>query len=153
MSATERPFAPRLIDRIVAGTVGGLVATAVMTAFRASISASLPPTAAFWAQYVGSGDPDDHALAAVLLHFAYGATAGLAYAVAAPLPEDEYRAERRGAVTGVVYGLALSAFGERALVEGLLGMELAADERLVFHLGHVVYGLTLGIWVGSRTRR
>jgi hypothetical protein len=28
---------------------------------------------------------------------------------------------------------------------------LDADERLVFHVGHLVYGLTLGTWLGSRT--
>lgn len=152
MSTTERSFASRRIERAGTGIAGGLVATAVMTAYRASISASLPPTAEFWAKYVGGGDPDDHPVAALLLHLAYGAAAGLVYAVAVPLPDDEYHAERRGTAIGVAYGLALSAFGERALIERLLGMELSPDERLVFHLGHVVYGLTLGTWTGSRAR-
>jgi len=37
------------------------------------------------------------------------------------------------------------------VLERVLDMDPAADERLVFHAGHLVYGLGLGTWFGSRT--
>ena len=59
--------------------------------------------------------------------------------------------EVRGVLAGLAYGLLLSAFGERALLVGFLEMDFEPDERFVFHASHVVYGLTLGAWVGSKT--
>ena len=29
-------------------------------------------------------------------------------------------------------------------------MDLATDESAVFHAGHLIYGLALGAWLGSR---
>lgn len=136
---------------LVLGLEGGLVATAVMTAFRMPISHSLPPTGAFWATFVGSGGPDDHPVPALVLHAAYGALAGAVFA-AAFVPRvrgSDADRELAGALWGSIYGLALSAFGLRVVLGRLLGMELDRDERLVFHAGHVVYGLTLGTWLGS----
>lgn len=139
------------VRRAVLGLAGGLVATLVMTAFRIPISRSLPPTANFWATYVGSGDPEDYPLVALALHLAYGAAGGVGFAALAPgWGRPEAVAESQDAVLGTVYGLLLSAFGSRVLLERLLGMDLDRDERLVFHVSHVVYGLTLGTWLGSR---
>lgn len=148
----ERDRSRDLRRTVAVGVQAGLVATAIMTAFRAPISQSLPPTAEFWAKYVGGGDPDDHRVAAVVLHLLYGAAAGAAYVVAVPgtTGESDYHAERLGAALGVAYGLVLSAFGKRVLLDRLLDMDLEADEAFVFDLSHVVYGLTLGTWVGSR---
>lgn len=103
--------------------------------------------------YVGGGDADDHPVAGALLHLAYGVAAGVpfAYVLGRAGGSTEWAAEGRGAVAGVLYGLVLSAFGLRVLLERLLALDLDADERLVFHLGHVVYGLTLGTWIGSRS--
>jgi hypothetical protein len=28
-------------------------------------------------------------------------------------------------------------------------MDLDADEALIFHVGHAIYGIALGAWVGS----
>ncbi|MFC7081389.1 hypothetical protein [Halorussus caseinilyticus] len=51
---------------------------------------------------------------------------------------------------GSVYALALSVFGERIVLGRLLGLDLDVDERLVFHAGHLIYGLGLGTLFGSR---
>ncbi|KTG11051.1 hypothetical protein AUR64_06470 [Haloprofundus marisrubri] len=117
-----------------------------MTLFRLPVSRSLPPTGAFWERYAG-GDPD--ALTpAFLLHVLYGVGGGVAFAVVG-------RALRGRELTttlaaGVLYGLVLSVFGVRVVLGRLLGMELDHDEAVVFHAGHVVYGLTVGIWFGTR---
>lgn len=138
--------------RIALGVRAGTIATLVMTAYRIPISGSLPPTAAFLAKLLG-GDPDDHSIAGLALHLAYGAGGGVAFALLSTAfrgPDADVRGEAQGVLLGVIYGLLLSAFGVRALLKGLLDMDLAADERLVFHVSHVVYGLTLGTWLGSR---
>lgn len=145
------PASAAMGRRFRLGLLGGLVATVVMTAFRMPISESLPPTARFWATYVGRGDEDDYPLQALLLHLAYGSLAGGVYGAlggSGRLPSTAAR-ERRGMLCGTAYGLALSVFGVRVVLARLLGTDLDPDERLVFHAGHLVYGFTLGTWVGS----
>ena len=142
-----------LSRRVAEGAEGGLVATLVMTAYRLPISRSLPPTALFWAKYVAGGEASDHPVAGLLLHLLYGVGGGAAFG---PLLSSRQSRDtaRREAVTLLLatgYGIALSIFGERVVLERVLGLDPDADERLVFHVSHVVYGLTLGTWVGSRT--
>lgn len=140
-----------LTDAIKYGTLGGLVATLSMTVFRMPTSKSLPPTAVFWAKYVGSGDPEDYPIIALVLHLLYGVASGIMFALLTPGRGDsEEVAESKGALLGTVYGIVLSIFGSRIVLERILGLNLETDERLVFHISHVVYGLTLGTWVGSR---
>ena len=135
------------------GSVAGLIATVVMTAFRMPISHSLPPTGPFWAKYVGGGDPDQYVWEALALHLFYGTAGGAAFGLAVSRTLDgadsEIGRERRASAFGVAYGLLLSAFGKRVLLERMLDTDLDPDEALMFHLGHVVYGLTLGAWFGS----
>ncbi|WP_202935124.1 hypothetical protein [Halorussus amylolyticus] len=150
--AGPRPRIARL-RALALGSVAGAVATGVMTAFRMPISHSLPPTGPFWAKYVGGGDPDQYVREALALHLLYGTGAGAVFGVAVSGAlagaKSEVERERRATALGVSYGLALSAFGMKFLLERLLEMDLDPDERLLFHLGHVVYGLTLGAWFGS----
>lgn len=150
-SDARRPISRR--RALGLGSVAGAIATGVMTAFRMPISHSLPPTGLFWAKYVGGGDPDQYVWEALALHLFYGTAAGSAFGVAVSRALDdadpEIGRERRATALGVAYGLLLSIFGVRVLLERMLDMELDPDERLMFHLGHVVYGLTLGAWFGS----
>lgn len=141
---------PRNLLRV--GAEGGLVATLVMTAFRLPISRSLPPTDEFWRTYVRRDDSSRATIPAILLHLLYGMGAGVAYVGLGPRISrtSEARAELRGVVTAVLYSVVLSGFGLRVLLRGLLDQELSPDEKFVFHLGHVVYGITLGAWLGSR---
>lgn len=133
------------------GAFGGLVATVSMTVFRMPTSKSLPPTARFWAKFVGGGEPEEYPVVALLLHLVYGIVGGIFFALLAPGSGDsEAVAESKGAILGTVYGVALSIFGMRVILERVLGTDPDTDERLIFHISHVVYGLTLGTWVGSR---
>ncbi len=131
----------------------GFVATLIMTAFRLPIMRSLPPSANFWSQYVTGDDPDDHVIVGLALHLGYGIQAGALFGALFALHDAErsIEPEQRGLVWGSVYGMALSAFGSQIMLKRLLGIELDADELALFHAGHLVYGLSLGAWVGSRT--
>jgi hypothetical protein len=141
------------LQRAADGAVAGLVATVVMTAYRMPISHSLPPTAEFLARYAG-GDPEDHTVSAVLLHLGYGAAAGSAFGLLFRASgwgrtADPER-EGAGVVLGALYGGVLSAVGTRLILDRLLSMDLDANEALVFHVSHVVFGLSLGSWVSSQ---
>lgn len=144
-------------DRVERGTVrgvqGGLVATAIMTAFRLPIMRSLPPTANVWAKYVSGGEPEDHPVVGLLLHLLYGTVGGATFGAAFGLL-GENRAiepEQRGILWGVAYGLGLSAIGSQVVLPKLVGARPDADELALFHAAHLVYGVALGAWVGSRT--
>ncbi|AFZ72695.1 hypothetical protein [Natronobacterium gregoryi] len=137
----------------VRGLQAGFVATLIMTAFRLPVLRSLPPSANFWAQYVSGGDPGDHPVAGLGLHLAYGTQAGAIFGGLFALQDAErsIEPEQRGLVWGSVYGLALSALGSQLLLRELLDIRLESDELALFHAGHLVYGIALGAWVGSRT--
>jgi hypothetical protein len=137
---------------VVRGFAGGLIATAVMTIYRLPIFQALPPTSEFWALYIGDESANRYLVQGLLLHALYGGVAG---AVFAPLFEclharTALSRERVGLLSGVGYGLVLSVFGTRVLFEYVLQEELDPDNTLVFHVGHLIYGLTLGTWLSSR---
>ena len=142
-----------LFEAVVRGFEGGLFATLVMTTFRLPIMRSLPPTANFWARFVDDEHPDEHVVPALALHFLYGAAAGTAFGLVYPRLELPLNAtaETRGVVWGGLYGLLLSVFGERVMLRRLLAMEIDDDAGTVFHAGHLIYGITLGVWLESRT--
>ena len=146
------PRWPRLVDGFLRGVQGGVIATLTMTVFRMPTMRALPPTANFWATYVTGGEPEDHPVAGLGLHLLYGAFAGGAFGVlfASMDAEREMEPEPRGLLWGTVYGLVLSTFGTHVALKQLLGTRLDGDELAIFHAGHVVYGLSLGAWVGSR---
>jgi hypothetical protein len=134
------------------GLLAGAFATVVMTVFRAPVARSPPPPAWFWAKFVAGGDPEDHAAPALVLHLVYGSVAGAAFGLLAGprTGAGEARRERRATAFGAVYGLCLSGFGAAVVLGRLLDMDLDPDERFVFHVGHLVYGLALGTRFGSR---
>ncbi|OVE83404.1 DUF6789 family protein [Natronolimnobius baerhuensis] len=152
-SDARRSSADHIVAATARGVQAGFVATLIMTAFRLPILRSLPPSANFWSQYVSGGDPDNHPLAGLILHFVYGIQAGALFGGLFALQDAErsIEAEQRGLVWGSVYGMALSAFGSQVMLKEVLDIRLEADELALFHAGHLVYGLALGAWVGSRT--
>ncbi|WP_254766124.1 DUF6789 family protein [Salinilacihabitans rarus] len=156
-TGTREPTEPdRRTHAAAAGLRGlqaGLVATLVMTAFRLPIMRSLPPSANFWARYVSGGDPADHPIPGIALHLLYGTVNGAVFGALFALQDAErsIEPEQRGLVWGSVFGLALSAFGSQVMLKEVLDTRLDADELALFHAGHLVYGLALGAWVGSRT--
>ncbi|WP_049922247.1 DUF6789 family protein [Halopiger djelfimassiliensis] len=151
--ADEHSRAEHAAGAALRGIQAGFVATLIMTAFRLPILRSLPPSANFWAQYVTGGDPEAHPIAGLLLHFGYGIQAGAIFGALFALQDAErsIEPEQRGLVWGSIYGMVLSAFGSQVLLKELLDIRLEADELALFHAGHLVYGLSLGAWIGSRT--
>ena len=137
---------------MIRGAKGGLVATMVMSLYRAPMFRALPPTAELWAQYVEGGGAESHPLAGYVLHALYGIGGGVV--IGAVLPTVERRSplnrEKTALVSGAVLSLLLSAFGTKVIFRRLLDRELDENEGLVFHVGHLVYGLTLGTWLGAR---
>lgn len=140
-------------DAVQWGANGGVVATIVMTAFRIPIARSLPPTADFWAQYIGGGDPDDYTLQGLLLHLLYGAGGGVVFALLGEPSESgsETKKEWKGILRGTTFGLLLSVVGVQIVLKQLLDMDLDPDERFIFHVSHIIYGITLGAWAGANT--
>jgi len=53
----------------------------------------------------------------------------------------------------LVYGLALSVFGTRFVFRYLLDEVLEPDGAVIFHVGHVICGLTHGTWFSFRERK
>ncbi|ELY98506.1 DUF6789 family protein [Natrialba asiatica] len=152
-SVTDKSRLAHAGSAAVRGLQAGFVATLIMTAFRLPILRSLPPSANFWAQYVSGGDPDDHPIVGIALHLLYGVQAGAVFGALFALQdaEESIEPEQRGLVWGTVFGMALSAFGSQIMLKELLDIRLDTDELALFHAGHLVYGLALGAWVGSRT--
>jgi len=154
---TDRlPESSRGIHAVVAGLRGlqaGFVATLIMTAFRLPIMRSLPPSANFWSTFVGGGEPEEYPVIGLLLHLLYGTLGGAVFGGIFGLlsAERSIEAEQRGIVWGAVFGMASSAFGNQIMLDELLDIQLEADELTLFHAGHLVYGIALGAWVGSRT--
>ena len=150
MTETDESTRDGRASRTAVGAVGGLLATLVMTVFRLPTAKSLPPTAEFLGRWVG-GAPDDYPVSSLALHFGYGVVAGVLFALGCGRRiERSDRPETAGLVAGAAYGAALSVVGERVVLRHLVGQRLAADESAVFHAGHLMYGLTLGVWAGSR---
>lgn len=134
-----------------AGALGGFVATLVLSAFRVPTAKALPPTADFAANVLG-GSPSDHPVAAFALHLSYGVAAGVVYANGwVRRPAEIEDTETAGLLLGGLYGAGLSVFGERVIIPLAVGLDLEPDDRTVFHVSHVIYGLTLGAWVESET--
>ena len=52
-------------------------------------------------------------------------------------------------LSGLAYGIGLSVFGSRVIFVRVLGRALQSEDALVFHVGHAVYGVTLGTVVAT----
>ena len=150
------PTTPRwnVLHAMIRGVIGGLIATGLMTIYRFPLFRALPPTAEFWATFVGGGEPEEYPVVGLLLHVLYGSVGGAVFGAGFSLINFKSERDRRlGALAlSTVYGLALSVFGTQVIFKRLLGKELEPDEEAVFHVAHVIYGLTLGTWMISRER-
>ena len=132
------------------GAVGGFVATVSMSVFREPVSRSLPPTSSFLSRVTGD-DPGDHPIAAYLLHFLYGMGAGTVFGMASGRAPPRLTDSMRAHLTfGAGYGVLLSVIGRRIVLPVVANLDLNPDEATIFDAGHLVFGLALGAWVGSR---
>ena len=73
------PTLARLLRTVGRGCTGGFIATVVMTVYRIPVFRALPPTAEFWARYIGGGDAEEYIVPGLFLHFVYGTAAGGTY--------------------------------------------------------------------------
>lgn len=148
-SETDRGPLWRATIAVLRGVVGGMIGTATMTVYRAPLFAGLPPTAEFWAKFVGGGEPEEYPIQALLLHFMYGAGAGGVFGgLAAKFgvnPVDGRASTWM--LLSTAYSVVLSVFGTRIVLRRHLDVKLTGTEALVFHVGHVIYGLSLGTWL------
>lgn len=134
---------------IIAGLVGGLIATILMTVvMRAMGDGGPPPTAALVAKFAG-GEPADHAMPGMLLHFVYGIGAGVVFAVGVPLVFGGFDSLGVAVGLGLVYGLVLMIGGMVFWMRAVLGMEPDRPTVMGFAAAHVVYGLILGAFLGT----
>lgn len=152
--ALEIPARTQVSRAALRGCVGGFVATIVMTVYRMPVFRALPPTAEFWARYVAGGEAEQYFIPGILLHFVYGTVAGGIYGVLVSFidVETDVSRERMNLVAGLGYGLVLSVIGSRLIFVHVLGRELQAEHSMVFHVGHAIYGVTLGTFMASRER-
>lgn len=134
---------------VLNGLIGGLLATIVMTAFMMALGDdSPPPTALFWAKYVGDGDPSEYMMQGMVLHFLYGISAGIALGVIL-IAGGFDTVELLGAVSaGLGYGVVL--FVIAAVLWMNVVLDLDAEPRMVgmFLIFHLVYGGVLGAVLG-----
>lgn len=146
--ATDRPG---VLASLWGGAKSGAHATAVMTLFRVPISDSTPPPSEFLAQLFG-GTREEYPVSGMVLHHLYGMLAGTIFGVFFRFlgRHEMKRGQVEGALYGAAFGVVLSVFGRQVLLGWLLGETLDDDERFIFQLSHVVYGLTLGTSVGSK---
>lgn len=157
-SGSPDGFGRRVYQRVsrgvVRGAAGGLLATVLVTLYRFPIFRALPPTAEFWAKYVGEGDAEAHPAAGLLLHFLYGGVAGSLLGVVVDVLDLRVRSDRGFLVIGLslAYSIALSVFGTQFVFRLLLDEELEPSEAVIFHVAHVIYGLTLGTWLSFDER-
>jgi uncharacterized membrane protein YagU involved in acid resistance len=88
---------------------------------------------------------------ATLLHFGFGATAGTAFGVIAPRPL------MLRLPAGLAYGAAIWGVSYMGWVPALGIMPRAdrdrRDRQAVMLAGHLVYGVSLAAFVGSRVRK
>lgn len=135
---------------LVSGLVGGLVATIVMTVFMMMLGDdSPPPTALFWAKYVGDGRPDEYMMQGMILHVIYGIVAGGVFAGLVPVLGFVSVASLGTAILwGLAYGVVLFVIGAAFWMMMILGMSPEMKMVGMFLFFHLVYGAVLGAWIG-----
>ena len=123
-----------------------------MTLYRLPIFRALPPTAEFWAYYIGGGEAEEYRILGFILHLFYGMVAGGIFGPVFTAISHRFPNQREflGVVCGAGYSLVLSLVGTRIIFRRVLNRGLEPDHALVFHVGHLIYGLTLGTWLASQ---
>lgn len=133
---------------LISGLVGGLVATIVMTVFMVVLGDdSPPPTAAFWAKYVGDGEPPEYMMPGMVLHLIYGVVAGGVFVLLLG-PLGLGVGTLMGALLwGLVYGIVLFVVAAVFWMKIVLAMDATPAMAAMFLLFHLVYGVVLGGWL------
>jgi len=135
---------------IVSGLAGGFVATVVMTVAMLTLGDdSPPPTARFWARYVG-GTPDAAMAPGLALHAVYGTIAGGVLAAAVPaIAVLSVASLTDGLLWGLAYGVVLFVGAAVFWMNVVLDMDPDPGQVGGFLVFHLVYGGVLGAWLGA----
>jgi hypothetical protein len=134
---------------VIAGLAGGLVATIVMTVVMMVMGdGGPPPTARLVAKFAG-GEPEDHAMPGMVLHFVYGIVAGGVFAIGVTLIGLRLDSIVVAIGLGLVYGSILMIGGMVFWMRMVIGMEPDRDTMVRFGTVHVVYGIVLGAFLGA----
>ncbi|MEF8784257.1 MAG: hypothetical protein V5A39_15085 [Haloarculaceae archaeon] len=135
---------------LLGGLVGGVVATIVMTIFMMALGDdSPPPTALFWAKYVGDDDPDAYMMQGMILHMLYGVVAAIVLALG--LPAVGFGDVPLGIAVGagIAYGVVLFVGAAVFWMNVVLGLDPEPKEIGSFLLFHLIYGAVLGGTLGA----
>jgi hypothetical protein len=134
---------------LLGGLVGGLVATIVMTVFMRELGdGSPPPTAHFWSKYVGSESPEDALPQGMVLHLGYGIVAGAVFVLLAPQLGISLDQLDAALLWGLVWGVILFVAGAVFWLILVLDESPGKEQVGLFLLVHLIYGATLGAWIG-----
>lgn len=136
---------------LIDGLAGGIVATIAMTAFMLALGDdSPPPTAAFYAKYVGDRQPDAYMQEGMFLHVLYGIGAGVAFAFLGVAGLFAFTPVNltNGVVNGLAYGFVLFAGAAVFWMKIVLDMDPEPADVGQFLFFHLVYGAVLGAWLG-----
>jgi len=132
------------------GLEGGFLGTlGMMVARRVGGSKSgPPPTAAFWAKYIGDGDPSDYKPQGLVLHFLYGSVAGAVFQLLRSVvgQGDSESVGSHPISGGLAYGVLLAGWGFAVMLRIVLGKDPGMNKARKFLKGHLAYGLTMGLW-------
>ena len=133
---------------VLDGLAGGLVATIVMTVFMLTLGDdSPPPTALFWSQYVGDGDPDQYMMQGMILHLLYGIIAGVVVVVAVPVIGVSIGSMTTALLFGLAYGFVLFVGAAVFWMKIILDIDPEPQMVAMFLFFHLVYGVVLGVWL------
>lgn len=134
---------------LTAGLVGGFVATIAMTIVMKMMGdGGPPPTASLVAKFAG-GAPEDYAMPGMLLHLLYGIVAGGVFAIGVPLVGLSLGSLGTAVGLGIAYGIVLMLVGMVLWMRMVIGMEPDRSMMMTFATVHVVYGITLGAFLGA----
>lgn len=132
------------------GLVGGFLGTLGMMASRrlAGSKSGPPPTSAFWAKYIGDGEPSDYKREGLVLHFLYGSVAGAVFQLSRSVVGrgDSDNAKTHPISGGLAYGVLLAIWGFVVVLRMVLEKDPGVKKARKFLKGHLAYGLTLGLW-------
>ncbi|WP_181685311.1 hypothetical protein [Halorhabdus salina] len=135
---------------LLGGLVGGLLATVVMTVFMMALGDdSPPPTALFWAKYVGDDEPDAYVPQGMVLHMLYGTGGGVVLAAVLPTLGfgDVTLVTALGA--GLAYGFVLFIGAAGFWMNVVLALDPEPTDVGLFLFFHLVYGAVLGAVLGA----
>lgn len=123
-----------------------------MTAFMLLLGdESPPPTAVFWAKYVGNSEPSAYVMQGRVLYVLSGIGAGLVCGLlgAAGIVVGSLETIGGGVVNGLLSGVVLFVVAAGLWMNIVLDMDAGPKQTGMFPVFHLVYGAVLGAFVGA----